>query len=83
MPLLRLHGEARARPSSERDRRKSQEGVKNRELERVKGIEPSYSAWKAAALPLSYTRALLEHDLVGKPVPPRIKCGAGFFRIML
>ena len=24
--------------------------------ERVKGIEPSYSAWKAAALPLSYTR---------------------------
>ena len=30
---------------------------KVRELERVKGIEPSYSAWKAAALPLSYTRA--------------------------
>ena len=28
-------------------------------LERVKGIEPSYSAWKAAALPLSYTRAAL------------------------
>jgi hypothetical protein len=28
-------------------------------LERVKGIEPSYSAWKAAALPLSYTRAPL------------------------
>jgi hypothetical protein len=27
-----------------------------RVLERVKGIEPSYSAWKAAALPLSYTR---------------------------
>lgn len=27
-----------------------------RNLERVKGIEPSYSAWKAAALPLSYTR---------------------------
>jgi hypothetical protein len=27
------------------------------EVERVKGIEPSYSAWKAAALPLSYTRA--------------------------
>ena len=27
-------------------------------LERVKGIEPSYSAWKAAALPLSYTRSL-------------------------
>jgi hypothetical protein len=29
-----------------------------RMLERVKGIEPSYSAWKAAALPLSYTRLL-------------------------
>ena len=27
-------------------------------LERVEGIEPSYSAWKAAALPLSYTRAV-------------------------
>ena len=25
-------------------------------LERVKGIEPSYSAWEAAALPLSYAR---------------------------
>lgn len=28
-------------------------------MERVKGIEPSYSAWKAAALPLSYTRGQL------------------------
>jgi hypothetical protein len=27
-----------------------------RDLERVAGIEPAYSAWKAAALPLSYTR---------------------------
>jgi hypothetical protein len=27
-----------------------------RALERVPGIEPGYSAWKAAALPLSYTR---------------------------
>src|SRR5436190_11308849 len=25
-------------------------------LERVAGIEPAYSAWKAAALPLCYTR---------------------------
>jgi hypothetical protein len=30
--------------------------MKHKEMERVKGIEPSYSAWKAAALPLSYTR---------------------------
>ena len=28
------------------------------ELERVTGIEPVYSAWKAAALPLCYTRIL-------------------------
>gem|GEM_PF-4528249 len=28
-------------------------------MERVKGIEPSYSAWKAAALPLSYTRVAI------------------------
>ena len=27
-------------------------------MERVAGIEPAYSAWKAAALPLSYTRRL-------------------------
>lgn len=26
-------------------------------MERVRGIEPPYSAWEAAALPLSYTRA--------------------------
>ena len=26
-------------------------------LERVKGIEPSQPAWKAGALPLSYTRS--------------------------
>ena len=29
-------------------------------MERVKGIEPSSSAWEAAALPLSYTRALYD-----------------------
>jgi len=26
---------------------------------------------------------MLEHDLLRKPVPPRIKSGAGFFGIML
>jgi hypothetical protein len=30
-------------------------------LERVKGIEPSSSAWKAVALPLSYTRGAGRH----------------------
>ena len=28
------------------------------ELERVKGIEPSYAAWEAAVLPLNYTRVV-------------------------
>ena len=27
-------------------------------MERVKGIEPSQPAWKAGALPLSYTRTI-------------------------
>ena len=40
-------------PSENRDAEKSSVQEK---LGRVKGIEPSYSAWKAAALPLSYTR---------------------------
>jgi hypothetical protein len=31
-------------------------GLDRRSMERVKGIEPSSSAWKAVALPLSYTR---------------------------
>ena len=26
------------------------------DVERVKGIEPSYEAWEAAVLPLNYTR---------------------------
>jgi hypothetical protein len=40
--------------------------LKGRELERVKGIEPSYSAWKAAALPLSYTRVSTIGLVVGE-----------------
>jgi hypothetical protein len=31
--------------------------VREKALERVKGIEPSYEAWEAAVLPLNYTRA--------------------------
>ena len=27
------------------------------DMERVKGIEPSYEAWEAAVLPLNYTRS--------------------------
>ena len=36
-------------------------------LERVAGIEPASSAWKAAALPLCYTRA----ERLGSPVLPK------------
>ena len=31
--------------------------VPQEEVERVKGIEPSYEAWEAAVLPLNYTRS--------------------------
>ena len=34
--------------------------------ERVKGIEPSSSAWKAVALPLSYTRICNRSLLTGR-----------------
>ena len=30
--------------------------MKDREVERVKGIEPSCQAWEACVLPLNYTR---------------------------
>jgi hypothetical protein len=40
-------------------------------LERVKGIEPSSSAWKAVALPLSYTRERIA--VLGAFAPCRAK----------
>src|SRR5712691_2719123 len=50
-------------------------------LERVKGIEPSSSAWKAVALPLSYTRelerALSNRDARLRPIRLRPKTGFG------
>ena len=42
-------------------------------LERVKGIEPSYSAWKAAALPLSYTRIRRSPNTLWRPSQPPSK----------
>ena len=35
---------------------KEKETKKENKMERVKGIEPSYPAWKAGVLPLNYTR---------------------------
>ena len=37
----------------------------SKKLERVKGIEPSYPAWKAGILPLNYTRRL-KHNTIRK-----------------
>ncbi|SRR5579862_3581166 len=55
-------------------------------LERVKGIEPSYSAWKAAALPLSYTRAdvplarpALRLQPAGRSIGPLFHCSRAAF----
>jgi hypothetical protein len=57
--LVRVDGLRRQR----RDRRPS--ACRDGEwLERVAGIEPAYSAWKAAALPLSYTRGGCRYDPV-------------------
>ena len=38
------------------------------ELERVKGIEPSQPAWKAGALPLSYTRKITSPAFIKIPI---------------
>ncbi len=35
------------------------------DLERVKGIEPSYAAWEAAVLPLNYTRVAADSSRFG------------------
>ena len=35
-------------------------------MERVKGIEPSQPAWKAGALPLSYTRIVIKIQMERK-----------------
>jgi hypothetical protein len=43
------------------------------------GVEPAGSS----AMGSSHSSLLFEHDLFGKWFPPRIKYGAGFFRIML
>ena len=43
-------------------------------LERVKGIEPSYSAWKAAALPLSYTRIVSDLTWPGAGLNSPARC---------
>ncbi len=40
--------------------------------ERVTGIEPAWPAWKAGALPLSYTREVLPGHSTGSPGRPRL-----------
>ena len=63
------HGHNGSHPDTQRDRTEPPQTVENkddsravaepvatRQVERVKGIEPSWPAWKAGTLPLSYTR---------------------------
>src|ERR1700677_513343 len=50
-------------------------------LERVEGIEPSYSAWKAAALPLSYTRGRRDTHVSITRVGRRRKDRASVFAV--
>ena len=56
--------------------------ARERRLERVKGIEPSSSAWKAVALPLSYTRLfdfLLSSPSLATAGLPRRSCATLIF----
>jgi hypothetical protein len=49
-------------------------------LERVPGIEPGYSAWKAAALQLSYTRAPPKFPTGGRKSTHRAQTPPSFVR---
>ena len=50
-------------------------------LERVKGIEPSFSAWEADVLPLNYTRKSLDsRQILPFPIVRRLN---GFLRFIL
>jgi hypothetical protein len=51
-------------------RRNDKKNAKERVMERVKGIEPSRPAWKAGALPLSYTR-LRPRPIASSATPTR------------
>ena len=53
--------------------------LEERSLERAEGIEPSSSAWKAVALPLSYARNFDQPlATLTKPVAPILVEGVGF-----
>ena len=45
-------------------------------MERVGGIEPPWSAWKAEVLPLNYTRIKWWRIRDSNPWPPACKAGA-------
>src|SRR6476646_7364152 len=71
------HESLEAEPSA-RQRGTGGSQLSPRGLERVKGIEPSSSSWKAVALPLSYTRinAATYRKLVSRCLPSRSAEGA-------
>ncbi len=47
-------------------------------VERVMGIEPTPSAWKAEVLPLNYTRRCCTHAKWFEPTPADVVEGVGF-----
>src|SRR5690606_27358475 len=51
-------------------------------LERVAGIEPAYSAWKAAALPLSYTREPAGSDGGGGWIRTSVRISGQIYSLM-
>ena len=44
-------------------------------MERIKGVEPSCSAWEADVLPMNYTRRSVVFDIIADP---RGKCNRNF-----
>jgi hypothetical protein len=59
--------------------------IGTRNLERAKGIEPSYAAWEAAVLPLNYARTVffLAPDALSLHIKlPQAICGI-FFHLTL
>src|SRR5437764_3648546 len=55
--------------------------ILGRQLERAKGIEPSYAAWEAAVLPLNYARERLPRSGIfarrGNSAERGPRCGCG------
>ena len=51
-------------------------------MERVMGIEPTCAAWKAAVLPLNYTRKVLHSLAAEHPLSIVLKTASGTFKMV-